>query len=329
METTWAINTFGDPLGSVVRLVDEIWRDNGLDGILVSSDMLDNHAIGERIIDQPEQLPKFNPFRPAMHVNAAASVPGILREKSAGRYGVVLRPCEMRALIQLEKLDPFPREHLVTICVDCLGTFPANDLEWRTERRGSADGLASDTLKFARQGGISVDRYRAACQICRSSGAEDADVNIWVIGLPARQVIMVNTPTQELAGKFHFAKSTQVEADNELMKMRRRVLERVATRNQHSRERFIQELIDSLPPTIEAIAEHLEQCGECRECLEACPICSARRIERGPDGRYNRREIAQWLAACAGCGMCEQACVKNIPLSAVFGVIHDRMHIIH
>lgn len=334
METTWAINTFGDPLGSVVQLVDGVWRETGLEGMLVSTDMLDKH-IGDKpvaedcVLDQPAQLQKINPFRPAMHVNAATYVPGILREKPAGRYGVVLRPCEMRTLDQLEKLDPFPREHLVTICVDCLGTFPAGDLEWRTERRGSADGLASDTLKFARQGGISVDRYRPACQICRSSGAEDADVNIWVIGLPARQVIMVNIPQRELAGQFHFANSALVEADNELIKMRQRVLDRVTTRNQHSRDRFIQELIDSLPATIEAIAEQLENCGECRECLEACPICSARRLDRGPDGRYNRREIAQWLAACAGCGMCEQACMKNLPLSAVFGVIHERMHAHH
>jgi formate dehydrogenase subunit beta len=328
METTWEINTYGDPLGSLVRLVDVIWKETGLDGILVSSDMLNNHVVEDRILDQPEQLTKFNPFRPAMRANSAAYVPGILREKSAGHYGAVLRPCEMRALDQLEKLDPFPSEHLLTICVDCLGTFPAGDLEWRTERRGSADGLASDTLKFARQGGISVDRYRPACQICRSSGAEGGDVNIWVIGLPARQVIMVNVPTQELAGQFRFANSTLMEADNDLLKMRQRVLDRVATRNQNSRDRFIQELIDSLPATVEAIAEHLEQCGECRECLDACPICSARNIERGTDGHYNRQEIAQWLAACSGCGMCEQACIKNIPLSAVFGVIHEHLQTI-
>lgn len=325
METTWAIKTYGDPLGSVVSLVDGVWREAGLDGMLVSSDMLDGHDVGDYVLDQPKQLQHFNPFRPAMHVNAAASVPGILREKSTGRYGVVLRPCEMRALVQLEKLDPFPYERLVTICVDCLGTFPAGDLGWRAERRGSADGLANDTLKFARQGGISVDRYRPACQICRSSGAEGADVNIWVIGLPARQVIMVNAPAQEMARQCHFANSTPVESDGELFKMRQRVLDRIIMRNQHSRERYIQEMIDSFPATVEAIAEHLEQCGECRQCLNACPICCARHLERGPDGRYNRREIAQWLAACAGCGMCEQACVQNIPLSAVFGVVHEHL----
>lgn len=325
MDTTWAINTHGDPLGTLTRLVETVWNEIGLDGMLVSSDSLDDPQPGDRILEQREQLQNFNPFRPAMRANAAAFVPGVLRERAAGSYGTVLRPCEMRALTQMKRLDPFPHERLTTICVDCLGTFPAGDIKWRTERRGSADGLASDTLKFARQGGISVDRYRPACQICRSSEGEGADVNIWVIGLPAREVMMVNIPKPEMAGKLHFADSRRVEEEDELFMMRQRVLERVAVRNQQRRDRYMQELIDSLPATVEAIAEHLEQCGECRECLDACPICSVRRLERGEDGHYSRRDIARWLAACAGCGMCEQACVKNIPLSAVFGVIHEHI----
>lgn len=328
METTWAIDTHGDPLGSLARLVETVWSEVGLSGMLVSSDTMDNPKAAEFILEQPEQLQKFNPFRPAMRANTAAFVPGILREKPSGRYGTVLRPCELRALKQLERLDPFPRERLLTICVDCLGTFPAGDLEWRTRRRGSADSLANDTLMFARQGGISVDRYRPACQLCRSSGAEGADINIWVIGLPARQVMLVNVPPQKLASELRFADSRRVGEEDELLKVRQRVLERVALRNQHSRDRFFRELVDSIPASVEAIAEHLEQCGECRACLEACPICSARPLEREADGRYDRRKIAQWLASCAGCGMCEQACLKNIPLSAVFSVIREHMHVL-
>lgn len=325
METTYTIETHGDPLGTVTRLVEYIWQEAKLDGIFVSADTLDEQQAGQHLLDQPEQLQKFNPFRPAMRANAARFIPDSLREKPAGRFGAVLRPCEIRTLIQLEKLDPFPRERLVTICVDCLGTFPADDIEWRTERKGSADGLASDTLKFARQGGISVDRYRPACQICRSSSAEGADINIWVIGLPARQYILLNICQEELAGKLRRADFTPASADSELLELRKRVLGRITTRNRRGRERFIEELIEVLPANIEAIAEHLENCGECQECLDACPICSARQLQRGADGRFNRHEIALWLASCAGCGMCEQACRKNIPLSAIVSAIHEQV----
>jgi Pyruvate/2-oxoacid:ferredoxin oxidoreductase delta subunit len=280
------------------------------------------------LLNQPEQLAQFNPFRPAMRANAARTIPDLLRGEKSSHYGAVLRPCEIRTLNQLEMIAPFPRERLITMCVDCLGTFPADDIQWRAERKGSVDGLAQDTLKFARQGGISVDRYRPACQVCRSPSAERADVNIWVIGLPARQYIMINICRDDLSEQFEMADFPFVKADIDLLEMRQRVLGRVIMRNQHSRERFVQELSDYLPANIDAIAEHLENCGECRKCLDTCPICAAQDFKRGADGRYSRRDIAQWLAACAGCGMCEQVCAKNIPLSAVFGVVHEQVEAI-
>lgn len=325
METTWAVATHGNPLGSLTRLVEYIWMKAGLDGLFVSSDTLDELDAGQHLLDQPDQLERFNPFRPAMRTNAARFVPGLLREKQTGRYGAVLRPCEIRTLKQLGRLEPFPEERLVTICVDCLGTFPAADIAWRAERQGSADNLAQDTLKFARQGGISMDRYRHACQVCRSPGAEGADVNIWVIGLPARQHILVNFGQEALAEKIIAADIDLSEVPDELPGMRGRVLSRVMARNYESRERLVEDLVEFLPTNIDVITEHLENCWECRKCLDACPICAALDFKRGPDGRFDRLEVAQWLASCAGCGMCEQACVKNIPLSAIFAVVHEQV----
>jgi formate dehydrogenase subunit beta len=328
METTWAVETHGNPLGWVTTLVESIWQEAGLDGLFVSGDTLEEQSAPYYLVEQAAQLQHFNPFRPAMHFNSAHFVPGMLREHPVGRFGVLLRPCEIRALHQLESLDPFARERLITICVDCLGTFAAEDVEWRTERKGSADRLAEDTLKYARQGGISVDRYRPACQVCCTPSAEGANFNIWVIGLPARQYILLNIPAEGDVDWFHPAGFQHIDADPDMIAMRQRVLERVNTRNHLTRERIVHEVVNLLPANIEAIAAELEACGDCRKCLDACPICSAMHVERGEDGHYSRHQIARWLARCAGCGMCEQACTKGIPLSAVFGAVHDQMRAI-
>jgi len=62
METTYTIETHGDPLGTVTRLVEYIWQEAKLDGIFVSADTLDEQQAGQHLLDQPEQLQKFNPL---------------------------------------------------------------------------------------------------------------------------------------------------------------------------------------------------------------------------------------------------------------------------
>ena len=92
----------------------------------------------------------------------------LLEAHPDARFGVLLRPCEMRALIEMVKHKPLEVDRLVTVCVDCLGTLPVDEYQWRAERKGTGDSLTHEALQFAKQGGIVPYRYRAACQICFS-----------------------------------------------------------------------------------------------------------------------------------------------------------------
>lgn len=80
---------------------------------------------------------------------------------------------------------------VVTICVDCLGTYPLEDYQWLAERKGSPEQLAWESSHFARQGEISKYRFRSPCQGCRNPLSKVTDVNIGVIGLPLRQKILI------------------------------------------------------------------------------------------------------------------------------------------
>jgi formate dehydrogenase subunit beta len=326
MDMVWAIETHGDPLGTLHKVMEQVWKEAGLDGWIISSDALDLREPEAHILDRPGQLPRFNPFHPAMRANMARFIPGILRESQCARFGAVLRPCEIRALNELERLDPFPRERLISLCIDCLGTFPANELEWRAERKASSDELARQILQFAHQGGIAVYRFRPACQVCPSPQAEEADINIGVLGLPARQHILLDVPAEKYAGRLGFQDLPLAVASPDQVARRDRVIGRITSRNHLTRERIVTGPAALVPAYLDALVQQLDRCGDCQKCLEACPICSVRPIQRGPGGGYDRQEVANWLISCAGCGMCEQACEKNLPLSAIFGVIRDQLH---
>jgi formate dehydrogenase subunit beta len=321
----WILETHGDPLGTVNKFVNTLWDNSNLDGILVSQNALDNDMTGMHLINDPKQFEQVNPFKPLMTFNAAKYIPQSLKQYPKARLGALLRPCEMRALTEMSKHAPINLDRLLTICVDCLGTYPADDVHWRSERKGSLEGLGYEALQFARQGGIVAYRYRSACQMCGSPDAKGGDINIFVIGLPVRQYILVQTRAEEAAEKYMFQKITAGKADQELLSERQKIIWKLAERHNRTRERVTNGLADLIPTNIETLITQLHKCGDCQECLNACPICSVDYPRREANGAYIREDVVRWLVSCAGCGMCEQACVNHLPLSAIFGHIQQQM----
>jgi len=325
MKTHWMVETRGDPLGAVRGFLKTLWMSAELDGMIVSS-------IGKRpgqqlpdILISPGELDQFNPFRPLMEVNAAKYLPDLLRQHSEGHFGVVLRPCEMRALIEMVKRDALALERLLTICIDCLGTYPAEEYEWRASRKGSSQVLTRDGLRFAHMGGIAAYRYRSACQMCISPRASGAHLNLGVLGLPVRQHLLIQARDSITAEWLQLDLLADREADPDLVEVRERTVSKMAERNSRTRERITQGLADVLPRDVGSLIEQFEACGACQECLNNCPICAVDSPRRGPDRKYLREDITRWMISCAGCGMCEQACPHHLPLTAIFHYIKQQL----
>jgi len=180
MSTYWSLETHGNPLGAVQSFINDVWKGSPLDGLLVHLNGGPTSTTRPRLVEDPKELRKVNPFKPLMTQNAARMIPELVKGQKDKRFGALLRPCEMRALTEMRKRGTFDTYNLLTICVDCLGTFPADEYEWRAERKKTSGSLAQETLQFARQGGILAYRYRSACQTCTSPQAQSADINICV-----------------------------------------------------------------------------------------------------------------------------------------------------
>lgn len=324
MNTNWVLDTHGDPLGAVRRLVHTLWSQAHLDGMLVPfSDTLEA-STRPRLLSDPGELAEFNPFRPLMTLNEAKLVPSLLNSHPHERLGVVVRPCEMRALAEMVRLGALKTDHLLTISVDCLGTFPTSDFQWRAERKGAASLLDQEGLQFARQGGILTYRYRSACQACLSPQAHGADLNIGILGLPVREVLLVSAHDNELAARLGLEGITDGIASSSLVQQRERMLARLDERNARTRAHLLDGLADILPVDLDALVAQFEGCGDCQKCMHVCPICEVDFPQKSADGRYPRSELLDWLVACSGCGMCEQVCPSHQPLSLIFTHIRQQ-----
>ncbi|MFC2028336.1 hypothetical protein ACFLTX_00225 [Chloroflexota bacterium] len=306
----WILDTRGDPLGTVNTFLQAVWNSIGLQGMILASRSRNEL----QIINDYSDLDEINPFQPLMLMNIAGLVPKVLAENPEGIYGILLRPCELRALHEVNKRMEMDSKRLVTICVDCLGTFPDDEFEWRSTRKGSAGGLTREALQFAPQGGIAAYRYRAACQMCTAPGARNGDINLGVLGIPVRQVIIIDGE-QEL---FKWNELTDRPAEKSLTEKREVLLAKMIERHSQTKDRVLTGLVEVLPDNIDNLLDQFDNCGNCQECIDSCPICQTSAPRRMDSGRFHKQDVMDWLVDCAGCGMCEQSCPRHMPLSIIF-----------
>jgi formate dehydrogenase subunit beta len=319
------IQTHGDPLGALQSFLRKVWEQAGLDALLIATGSDRPSSGNARLIEKPELIGEVNPFSPLMTENLAREIPRLIREQPGKRLGVLLRPCELRALVEVAKHTPVKLENLLTIGIDCLGTLSLEDYEWRAEQMETADGLSDEALQFARQGGILDYRHRIACQMCAMPGAQIADLNINFLGLPVSQQILVQACDTKIAERLHLEQITSGEAGSQVIQMHERALAQLNERRQRTLERAAKNLAEDQPHNIEALIAQLEQCGECQDCMVVCPICSAEFPERDAQGHFTSQAMVRWLVSCAGCGMCEQACSSQLPLATIFSLIRKQL----
>lgn len=325
MSGHWMLETHGDPLGRLQQFVEMIWQEAKLEGMLVPLNGLPGGGMTPTLIRERAGLGQVNPFRPLMTENAARQTPSLLKDNPDQRLGAMFRPCEVRALIEMRKHNGFRPEQLLLLSVDCLATYDVEEYGWRAERKRAGGQLSDEALQFARQGGITPYRYRSACQVCYSPEAKGADLNIRVLGLPARSTLLVHAGDEDIAKWLRLEVHTDGIAPPELVAQHERVVEKLEARRRHTRERLSADLGSILPRNVEALVDQFETCQDCQRCLDVCPICAVDFPQRDAEDRYLAQDISRWLVSCAGCGMCEQACPQNQPLCLIFGRIREQL----
>ncbi|MBM3323632.1 hypothetical protein FJY69_09190, partial [candidate division WOR-3 bacterium] len=137
-------------------------KENRLSAILVPAYSATGTAT-MALLSNPEKMDDAAPLLPAMAVNAASIVADIARAPSPNaKVGLVLRSCELRAVVELIKLKQVLPDSIVLIGIDCPGTYKAAG--FREVRGKDAD---FDNKHVREQVGYADNvNFRVACQLC-------------------------------------------------------------------------------------------------------------------------------------------------------------------
>jgi formate dehydrogenase subunit beta len=288
-----------------------------------------------QVITQGAALARVNPLLPLMHANAAAALRSAIQDAPAEPMVAVLRPCEVRATIELAKHGKLDLQNLILVGVDCLSTYePAYWAKGNEAHPGHPDWLVAEALQLAQTGQVRTEGYRMACELCDRPSADyrAADILIGLVGVPNQEHLLILADETKDARWGLQALTDRVATERETVD-REVALWRLAERRREAAAARLESLglSDAYPGVIMG---YMRQCTLCGECIDACPQWSDElraALARGKEPFIQvLLNATQRLASCSGCGMCQVHCGEGIPLSAIQRAlsqqIQQRMH---
>jgi len=334
-----------DPALAVREVLRKLLADQSIAAILVQRHSPGGGAVMPALIVDPELLNEADPLAPAFPLNAARLLGRLTRGQSQGMIAAVMRPCEIRAFVELAKLNQGSMDNVLLIGIDCPGAFTNRDYHVYSTAFGARQ-VSKEFLKTFLPGGLQIPEAEGAmplaraCRACEHPVAQAADCMIGLFGAdPGKCITLVSqTPKgQAVISRMGLPEVETGMADNRTSALSAAITERVRCRDAMFKE--TQAATDSL----EKLGEYLSGCVNCYNCRVACPVCYCRECvfvtdvfdhdpwqfmswakKKGalklPSDTlfFHLTRLAHMSTACIGCGQCSNACPNDVPVMELF-----------
>jgi formate dehydrogenase subunit beta len=291
------------------------------------------------LITQAERMEGVDPLAPCFPMNAARIASRLARKPMGVRWAAVLRPCEIRALVELVKLKQARLEELVLISVDCLGAFQNKD--YLAFAGSDPRAATAEFLRRASAGEALEPDLAPACRVCEFPVPPYTDLHVGLLGADAGGALTVEARSP--AGREAIEAAGLAAAAPPAA--RPAALEELTARRLRNRDKMVARTLAAITG-IDAAAAYFANCINCYNCRVACPVCYCKECVFVTDvfnhepaqylewaGRqgalkmptdtlfYHLTRLAHMSTACVGCGQCSNACPNDIPVMEVFRTV--------
>lgn len=290
-----------DPVSSLQDFLKLLLEKGTVEAVLVQQRLPVNNAVMPALVTDPEKLGGADPLAPAFPLNAARMLSRLTRKPLDTPIAAVMRPCEIRAFVELVKLKQGSAGNVILIGVDCLGAYgntdyariaassPAVPCSNPPENRPAAEGSGhvdsggtppgvESTLTFHRNilsgKGTVVDGadISPACKSCEHPVALNADITIGLLGTNIEESLLLISNTEKggvVLGELG------IKEDDEPLDSRQRAVEALVSERLAYRDRMF-ERTSAAVSDIEKLMSYLGNCVNCYNCRVACPVCYCR-----------------------------------------------------
>jgi len=113
---------------TILDLIKQLWEKKCFDTLLVPVEIPSGDSFAYLLIQDSSFIEHVLPLPPIISVQGAKAISSITKKgKPAKRTAALMRPCEVRAGIELSKLGQADLENILLISVDCPGALPLSD----------------------------------------------------------------------------------------------------------------------------------------------------------------------------------------------------------
>jgi formate dehydrogenase subunit beta len=297
------------------------------------------------LISDPERLDGIDPLSPAFPMNGAKIVSKLTRKPIGRKVAVVLRPCEIRAFVELVKLKQGRTDEIIIIGMDCLGAYKNTDyFQFVGEDPKETTKRFYQSVLSGKGGSMGDIELAPACKACEHPVPEQADILIGLFGMDTKENILVQARTAKGEEILKALKLPEMdEPPGRKPAIHTLIENRIAFRDQMFSE--TRAATDSL----EKLTTYLANCVNCYNCRVACPVCYCREcvfvtdvFDHEPSQYlrwatrkgaikmptdtvfYHMTRMAHMSTACVGCGQCSNACPNGIQVLELFRTIADQ-----
>jgi len=350
--------------GGAVTSVLKCALENGdIDGVVtVKSSTGDRFAGLPVLITNPEELID---TAGSLH-SSLPNIPRFVKEYLEGaakmKLAVVGKPCDIRAIIELQKRNQIDIDNVILIGLNCTGTIaPATARKMFIEefkvnpndvvREDIDDGKLSITIKDGTTKSMDLMKLekkglgrRENCRRCEFNIPTFADLAFGKWGAEHEEKVGTFVEVCSDKGRVLVERAIEkgfIEVDKpgkESIELREKKDKTELERAREWRERDFKPLLElSLRERFNYWTSEFNKCIKCYGCRDACPICycescllEANRefLEAGvipPNGLFPLTRLAHVADSCVNCGQCQDVCPMELPLSKLFTLLNSKL----
>ncbi len=315
-----------------------------VDALLLPQESVNKTSLMQTLVKTSHEVSSANPFAPMLMSNSAALVSQLTVDNPEETLGVVLRSCEIRAVVELVKLKQINLDKLLIISVDCPGTYESNIYQELIQEFKDSKNVTREFFKIMSDGqpkDISGCEVRLGCQGCEYPSVDNFDLAINFFGCDISKEIII----QVKEGLTNFKPESlklQSAADNSAWQQ---VINKCRDGRTKKRDEIFEQVLGNIK-NVKSFLKELEHCRRCYNCRKECPICYCRecifdsltfehassqyfswaekrgKIRMPTDTLlYHITRMNHMVISCVGCGQCTSSCPNKIPIAKYFKAV--------